>query len=117
MNEARSGDSEPAVACDFTAIDTEQSERYRALRRLLGDDFHEVWELENGHAFRHSSEASVLLALAEYVSLERLCCPFFDFAIEMGRGGGEVWLRMTGGDGAKGILEAALGVGARGEHL
>ncbi|MCA1728106.1 MAG: hypothetical protein LC751_01440 [Actinobacteria bacterium] len=117
MNEARSGDSEPAVACDFTAMDTEQSEWYRALWRLLGDEFHEVRELENGYAFRHSSEASVLLALAEYVSLERLCCPFFDFAIEVGRGGGEVWLRMTGGDGAKGVLEAALGVGARGEHL
>ena len=51
----------------------------------------------------------MLVALAEYVSLERLCCPFFDFAIEVGRGGGEVWLRMTGPEGAKGVLEAAMG--------
>jgi hypothetical protein len=78
------------------------------LRRLLGEDLREVRELEDGYAFRHSAEASVLVALAEYVSLERLCCPFFDFAIEVGRGGGEVWLRMTGGEGAKRVLELAL---------
>ena len=50
----------------------------------------------------------MLVALAEYVSLERLCCPFFEFAIEVGRGGGEVWLRMTSPDGAKGALKEAV---------
>lgn len=81
------------------------------MRRLLGEDFLEVRELADGYAFGHSPGADVLVALAEYVSLERLCCPFFDFAIEVGRGGaeGEVWLRMTGLEGAKGILEAAMG--------
>lgn len=90
-------------------MDEGQRERYRALRRLLGKDFMEARELGNGYAFRHSPEAGVLLALAEYVSLERLCCPFFDFAIEVERDGGEVWLRITGPEGAKGILEAAMG--------
>jgi len=107
--EARKPKSELSVSCDFTAMDDEQRERYRALRRWLGDDFQEARELEDGYAFRHSSQADVLVALAEYVSLERLCCPFFDFAIEVGREGGEVWLRMTGPEGAKGILEAAMG--------
>ena len=99
--------SEPALACDFTAMDDEQRERYRALRRRLGEYFQEARELEDGYAFRHSSK--VLVALAEYVSLERLCCPFFDFAIEVGHGEDEVWLSMTGPEGAKGILEAAMG--------
>ena len=105
----RKTDSEPPFACDFTAMDSEQRERYRALRRLLSEDFIEARELDTGYAFRHSSEADVLVALAEYVSLERLCCPFFDFAIEVGHGEGQVWLRMTGPEGAKGILEAAMG--------
>lgn len=99
----------PAITCDFGAMDDGQRKRYRALRRRLGEDFREARELENGYAFRYSSEAEVLVALAEYVSLERLCCPFFDFAIEVGRDGGEVWLRMTGPEGAKGVLEAAMG--------
>ncbi len=108
--EVRKGESEPAVACDLTAMDAEQRERYQALRQRLSEDFREVRELENGYAFRHSSEASMLLTLAEYVSLERLCCPFFDFAIEVEHDGGPVWLRMTGGQEAKRILQAAQAV-------
>ncbi len=107
--EARDLESGPALACNFGAMDAGQRERYRALRQLLGRDFREAREMEDGYAFRHSSEAEVLVALAEYVSLERLCCPFFDFAIEVGRDGGEVWLRMRGPKGAKGVLEAAMG--------
>ena len=108
--EARDSEGGPALACDFGAMDDGQRERYRALRRLLGEDFLEVRELADGYAFRHSPGADVLVALAEYVSLERLCCPFFDFAIEVGRGvEGEVWLKMTGPEGAKGILEDAMG--------
>ena len=105
----RKTDSEPPLACDFGAMNPEQRERYRALRRILSEDFMEARELDAGYAFRHSSEAEVLVALAEYVSLERLCCPFFDFAIEVGHGGGDVWLKMTGPEGAKAILEAAMG--------
>jgi hypothetical protein len=99
----------PALACNLGAMDVEQRERYRALLQLLSADSMEAQELENGYAFRHSSDAGVLVALAEYVSLERLCCPFFDFAIEVRRNGSEVWLKITGPKGAKTILEDALG--------
>lgn len=107
-SETRRADGEPLLACDVGSIDAEQIGRYRALRRLLDRDLVEVRELGTGYAFRHSSDANVLVTLAEYVSLERLCCPFFDFVIEVGRGGGEVWLRMTGPEGAKEILEGVL---------
>lgn len=107
--EVRDPESKPALVCDLKAMDDEQRERYRTLRRRLGDDFQEAQELEEGYAFRHSSEAGLLVALAEYVSLERLCCPFFDFAIEVGHERDEVWLSITGPEGAKGILEAAMG--------
>jgi hypothetical protein len=113
MDVSREAEREPergtALACDFGAMDAEQRERYRALRQLLSADFMEARDLENGYAFRHSSDAGVLVALAEYVSLERLCCLFFDFAIEVGCEGGEVWLRMTGPEGAREILEDAMG--------
>ena len=107
--QARNDKGEPTLACDLSVMDTEQRERYLALRRRLSKDLHEARELEDGYAFRHSSEAEVLIALAQYVTLERLCCPFFDFAIEVGHGEGEVWLRMTGPEGAKQILEDAMG--------
>ena len=107
--QTRRTDSEPALACLVRAMDAEQREHYRELQRFPGEDFMEARELDTGYAFRHSPRSVVLVALAEYVSLERLCCPFLDFAIEVGSDGGEVWLRMTGPEGAKKILEDALG--------
>ena len=53
----RKDKGEPTIACDFTMMETEQRERYRALRHQLSKDLHEVRELEDGYAFRHSSEA------------------------------------------------------------
>jgi hypothetical protein len=97
--------SELPIACDLTALDAGQMERKRSLQERLSA---EVRELPDGYAFRHSSEPSVLLALAEFVTLERLCCPFFDFRIDVGRDGGPVWLRMRGGEEAKEILRAGL---------
>jgi hypothetical protein len=67
-----------------------------------------VVELENGYAFGHSPDGAVLLAVAEFVALERLCCPFFEFGITVGRDGGPVWLRMTGEGEAKRVLEAEV---------
>jgi hypothetical protein len=53
----------------------------------------------------------VLLAMAEFVANERLCCPFFEFRLTVERDGGPVWLRTTGEGEAKRILEAEMGVG------
>jgi hypothetical protein len=104
--------TEVPVACDMSALTAEQQERQRVLYRQLRADVEEVVELKDGYAFRHSSDRAVLLAVAEFVANERLCCPFFEFGITVERAGGPVWLRMTGAGEAKRILEAELDVGA-----
>ena len=96
------------VACDPTALSAEQRERKRSLQRRLRANVKEIWELPDGYAFRHSSEPSMLLAVAEFVSLERLCCPFFDFRLELERGGGPLWFRITGSPEAKRVLRPEL---------
>jgi hypothetical protein len=103
---------EVPVACNWSALTAVQQQRQRALYRQLRADVEEVRELEGGYAFRHSPDTKVLLAIAEFVANERLCCPFFDFALTVERGGGPVWLRMTGEGEAKHVLEAEMGVGA-----
>jgi hypothetical protein len=99
-------------ACDWTALTAEQQERQRSVYRRLREDVWEVRELDDGYAFRHSPDREVLLAIAEFVANERLCCPFFDFALTVERGGGPVWLRMTGQGGGQARLrggEPAMG--------
>ncbi len=100
---------EVPMACDWTALTAEQQERQWSLRRQLRADVLEVRELADGYAFRHSPEKPVLMALAEFVANERLCCPFFEFGLTVERGGGPVWFRMTGGEQAKRVLEAEMG--------
>ncbi len=51
------------------------------------------------------------LAVAEFITLERLCCPFFEFGFEVERDGGPLWLRITGGEDAKWVLRVELGFG------
>jgi hypothetical protein len=108
-SEAKRDKVEIPIACDLTALDAGQRERRRALQERLRADVREIREIENGYAFEYSPELEVLLAVAEFVALERLCCPFFDFAIEVGREGGPLWLRMTGSEGAKEVLRAEIG--------
>jgi hypothetical protein len=88
-----------------------QQERQRALYRHLRADVEEVVELEDGYAFRHSPSRAVVLAVAEFVANERLCCPFLEFRITVERAGGPVWLRMTGEGGAKRVLQAETDIG------
>jgi hypothetical protein len=104
--------TEVPVACRWSALSAVQQERQRALYRQLRADVEEVVELEDGYAFRHSSDRAVLLAVAEFVANERLCCPFFEFGITVERDGGPVWLRMRGEGEAKRLLEAEAGLGA-----
>lgn len=98
------------LACKMSELTYEQ--RQRDLYQKLRTDVKEVRELQGGYAFRHSADGDTLLAIAEFVSNERLCCPFFEFEISVGRDGGPVWLRMSGEREAKRVLEMEMGVGA-----
>ena len=105
---AKSERMEVPVSCNLLALTAVQQERQRALYRQLRADAEEVVELEDGYAFRHSPDSAVLLAVAEFVSNERLCCPFFEFGITVERAGGAVWLRITGAGEAKQVLRAEI---------
>ena len=100
------------VACNWAALTAEQQERQRVLLGQLRADVKEVRELDDGYAFGHTPDGAVLLAIAEFVANERLCCPFFEFGLTVEREGGPVWLRITGEGEAKRVLEAEIGVGA-----
>ena len=69
----------------------------------------EIRELPNGYSFRVTSEASMLLKLADFIAKERLCCPFFGFSLHLEPEGGELWLSLTGRDGVKPFIQAEIG--------
>ena len=54
-----------------------------------------------------TGSGAILLA-AEFITRERLCCPFYTFTLELEPAGGALWLRLTGAEGAKAVLQAGL---------
>ena len=66
-------------------------------------------ELDNEYAFRLLSQKISLLEIAEWVKLERRCCPFCNLQIEAEPNDGPIWLRMTGAAGVKEFIRSEIG--------
>ncbi|MCI0396686.1 MAG: hypothetical protein L0332_30095 [Chloroflexi bacterium] len=100
------------LACDLGAIEETERRPHLALaERLLFELPQERQELADGYAFRFTADVYPLLA--DYISRERLCCPFFSFELEVTPQQGPVWLRLRGGEGVKEFLNSQLEVALR----
>jgi hypothetical protein len=106
---AGSADAKTSYVCNMSALTKkERAIHLKASLRLFAY-IQEQKELSNGYAFRMSPEA--LATAAQWVSLERKCCPFFAFAFELGPDEGPLWVRVTGSDGIKPFIRAEFGLG------
>ena len=92
----------------MTAIAAEQRPVHLATSRELFSKIEEVRELTDGYEFRLADDPRVLTKLSEFVSLERLCCPFLRFAVEVEAEGGPVWLRLSGREGVKEFIREEI---------
>jgi hypothetical protein len=92
---------ESPFVCNVAGLNAEQRQRYTALIKKLNSGKQEVKELADGYAFRFSAESTTVQDLAEFITYERLCCPFFDFELAVEREGGPAWLRLKGREGVK----------------
>ena len=102
---------ESPIACDLSGLNPQQRDRRQELMGRVRAAAEERKELSDGYAIRLPSEPSLVMAAAELVNLERLCCPFFHFVMEIEREGGPLWLHITGRQGVKEFLKAELGLG------
>ena len=93
---------------ELGVFDSERKQRYETLTGEFVSQVEEMKELDDGYAFRVSSESASIVKLAEWVSLERLCCTFFKFTLEVEPGSGPVWLSLTGGPGVKELLRSEI---------
>jgi len=98
----------PSLACDLTAIPSDVREDHVVTAPQLFALAQEVQELPNGFAVRFGNETGRFMAIAKFIENERLCCPFFNFVIEVEPNSGPIWLRLTGGEGARDLLQITL---------
>ena len=96
--------------CDMTALDPSKRARHRALAMELRPAVVAFEELPDGYAARFERAPERYLLLAEFMTLEALCCPFFTLALEAACDGGPLRLRITGPDGVKPFIRAEFGI-------
>ena len=95
------------LACNVSAIAPEQRAAHQALAtRLFTAAVQETVGLADGYALRFMAEHYD--DLAAFVANERRCCPFLAFVLEVTPDQGPLWLRITGPDDAKVILQGML---------
>jgi hypothetical protein len=97
---AATGQPAPPLACRANALDKIQRKRQQELLGLMRTSAQAKEELPNGYAFRLNTDAALFQQAAEWISLERLCCPFVEFSLEW-KQDDTVWVRFTGGPGVK----------------
>lgn len=97
-----------AIACDLSAIPAEDREQHSAAAEQLFSAIQEVLELADGYALRLPATSATLLSAAEFIANERLCCPFFNFGLEVEANGGPLWLQLKGSAGVKEFIEGEI---------
>jgi hypothetical protein len=99
-----------AFACVPGAIcSAERTEHFDLISQLMRNELRALKELENGYEMEFDVESLPLLA--RFMANERLCCPFIDFQLSIGRDPWPTRLRLTGDGGIKEVLRAELGLG------
>ena len=98
-------DAAPIFACNLKAIPSSNRPHYNELTKRIGKAARGQQELANGYAFQLDGKVISLTQVAEWISLERLCCPFL--TLELATSGAQSgWtLRLTGPEGVKAFLK------------
>ena len=89
------------LACDISAIAPEKRAEHLTTSRELFSQIVSIRELTSGYAFELGDGPDVIVKAAQFIALEKLCCPFLHFAVEIEAEGGPTWLRLTGREGVK----------------
>lgn len=99
-----------AIVCVPGALSAEERRRSALLREHLAETRLSTTETSDGYVFAQRPDPAVFLNAAEWVSLERRCCPFFSFELRWAAGEGTIQLRVSGPEGVKDFLRQELPV-------
>ena len=94
------------LACDMGVFTPAQREDHIQKTTKLVRSVQGVQELENGYEFTFPSRDDLILRIAEFISNERLCCPFLKFSLSIASDSEPISLSLTGPLGTQEFLRA-----------
>lgn len=112
MTQVKAADhnEQPTIfACNMTAIDPTQRQEHIENTTQLLEMVKTTQERPDGYALEFDLDTTTLLRATQFISLERLCCPFFGFRLELKPEATTFWLGLSGPQGVKPFIEAELG--------
>jgi hypothetical protein len=98
------------LTCNINGIPLQERARYEQLVETLRHAIQKRRELPDGYAFQMDTKQIGTDALAEWIELERKCCPFFGFEIRWTPQNEAVWLNLSGPEGVKDFILDEFGL-------
>jgi hypothetical protein len=96
---------ETPFACSLEkSLTKEQRAHKKQIAQKMEGARLETKELADGYVFRFRPDGISFVEIADWVATERVCCSFFDLAIEAERENGPLSLRVTGREGVKNFI-------------
>lgn len=96
------------LTCNLTS--SELQKRKMTVLENMRKEVVDKKEVQNGYAFKFPGTDNVLDQLTEFIKTERMCCNFFIFTLSVSGDKSEMWLELTGPEGAKDFIVAELGL-------
>ena len=97
------------LACNMDVFTPEQREAHVRTTTELIQGIQRVREVENGYEFQFANETELISRIAEFISNERLCCPFLEFNLNLISNQEPVSLSLRGPTGTQEFLRAEFG--------
>ena len=101
--------TQAVFACDLRALTAEQRARHKELRARLERVTTQVTEEPEGYTFEYAADIAPT-TVAEWVDLERKCCPFLRFTVDIPEDTGSLRLHVWGTAGVKAFLAAEMNI-------
>jgi len=95
----------PVIACDLSRLNGDQRKREQELLGKFRKEWTREAETDDGVWFSSAADPEELADLGELLGLERLCCPFLTFRLEVTREE-SCRLYISGSPGAKAVILA-----------
>ena len=96
----------PVIACNTKAISMTDRPRYNDLTKRLRLAIRNRSEIRDGYTFKLDGQTLSLPEVADWISMERLCCSFLNFQLSASGNQSDWDLKLTGPKGVKALLQA-----------
>ncbi len=96
------------IVCNMDVFTPLERENHIQTTTQLFQSVQDIYEIENGYEFTFSNPggSAILTRMAEFISNERLCCPFLKFMVTIETDPQPISLILTGPEGTQEFLRA-----------